>query len=154
MAKEIENTFPMDFYVDDPAPRPWKFRPTGYLVAILADAEEGRKAEDALIAHGFDASDVKVYTGTQILENYKVYEGRRNLTDSVAGSVIDDSEGKALYLGYASEGRSALWLRLPDEYQVRKAMTVLADSEYTHARYYGDKGETDFLASLTEPSQE
>jgi len=145
MTEPTENTFPMDIYVDDPAPRPWKFRPTGYLVAILADAEEGRKAEDALIAHGFDARDVKVYTGAQILENYKVYEARRNLTDSVAGSVIDDSEGKALYLGYASEGRSALWLRLPDEYHVRKAMVVLANLEYSHARYYGDKGQTDFL---------
>ena len=46
MTEPTENTFPMDIYVDDPAPRPWKFRPTGYLVAILADAEEGRKAED------------------------------------------------------------------------------------------------------------
>jgi len=38
-----------------------------------------------------------------------------------------------------------LWLRLPDEYHVRKAMVVLADLEYSHARYYGDKGQTDFL---------
>jgi len=144
MAEPSENTFPMDFYVDDPSPRPWKFQPTGYLVAILADAEEGRKAEDALIAAGFDDRDLKVYTGSQILENYNVYVGRRNLTDSVAGSVIDDSEGKALYLGYAQEGRSAMWLRLPDENYVRKAMIVLADFNYTHARYYGDKGQTDF----------
>ena len=144
MAAQSENTFPMDFYVDDPSPRPWKFQPEGYLVAILADAEEGGKAEAALIAAGFDARDAKVYTGAQILENYDVYAGRRNLTDSVAGAVIDDSEGKALYLRYAREGRSALWLRLPDEYQVRKALTVLADLEYTHARYYGAKGQTDF----------
>jgi hypothetical protein len=146
MSEQSEHTFPMDFYVDGPAPRPWKFQPTGYLVAILTDAEEGQKAEGALIAAGFDARDVKVYTGEQILENYKVYEGRRNLTDSVAGAVIDDSEGKALYLGYAREGRSALWLRLPDEYHVRKAMVALADFEYSHARYYGDKGQTDFHA--------
>jgi hypothetical protein len=146
MAELSENTFPMDFYVDDPAPRPWKFRPTGYLVAVLADAEVGQEAEDALIAAGFDARDVKVYTGKQILENYKIYEGRRNITDTVAGSVIDDSEGKALYLRYAGEGRSALWLRLPDEYHVRKAMVALADLDYSHARYYGDKGQTDFHA--------
>ena len=137
----------MDFYVDDPAPRPWKFQPTGYLVAVLADAEEGQQAERALIDAGFDERDVKVYTGTQILENYDVYVGRRNLTDSVAGAVMDDVEGKAIYLGYAREGRSALWLRLPDEYEVRKAMTILADFRYTHARYYGDKGVTDFLVS-------
>ena len=66
MAEQSKNTFPMDFYVDDPAPRPWKFQPTGYLVAILTDTEEGQKAEGALIAAGFDARDVKVYTGEQI----------------------------------------------------------------------------------------
>jgi hypothetical protein len=41
MAEQNANAFPMDFYVDDPAPRPWKFQPTGYLVVILADTEEG-----------------------------------------------------------------------------------------------------------------
>jgi hypothetical protein len=144
MPGQSENAFPMDFYADDPSPRPWKFQPTGYLVAILADDEEGRKAEAGLIAAGFDARDVKVYTGTQILENYDTYVGRRNLTDSVAGAVIDDAEGKALYLGYAREGRSALWLRLPDESHVRKAMVALADFDYSHARYYGEHGQTDF----------
>ena len=135
----------MDFWVDDPAPHPWKFQPTGYLVAILGDTEEAQKAEGALIAAGFDARDVKMYTGPQILQNYDVYMSRRNLMDSVAGAIIDDTEGKELYLGYAREGRSALWIRLPDEFHVREAMVALADFDYTHARYYGDKGQTDFL---------
>jgi len=146
MAGQNENVFPMDFYVDDPSPRPWKFQPTGYFVVILADAEEGQRAEGALIAAGFDALDVKVYTGKQILENNDVYVGRRNIKDSITGAVIDDSEGKALYLSYAREDRSALWLRLADEYQVRKAMLALADFEYSHARYYGDKRQTGFHA--------
>jgi hypothetical protein len=38
----------------------------------------------------------------------------------------------------------ALWLRLPDEDRVRKAMLVLADFDYLHGRYYGAKGQTDF----------
>lgn len=134
---ENENVFPMDFYVDDPAPRPWKFRPDGYLVVILSDADEGLRAEGALVAAGFGDRDVKVYTGKQILENYEVYASRRNMIDKVAGSVIDDAEGRELYLGYAHEDRSALWLRLPDETQVSKALRVLADVKYVHTRYYG-----------------
>jgi len=145
--EESENLFPMDFYADDPSPRPWKFQPTGYLVMILADAQEGQRAEAALVANGFEPRDVKVYTGEQILANYQTYVGKRNLTDSIAGSVIDDTEGKELYLGYAREDRSALWLRLPDEYRVRKAMLVMADFSYVHGRYYGTKGQTDFHAS-------
>jgi hypothetical protein len=69
------------------------------LVVILSDAEEGQRAEGALVAGGFAPRDVKVYTGRQILENYEVYATRRNITDRLAGSVIDDAEGRELYLG-------------------------------------------------------
>jgi hypothetical protein len=62
---------------------------------------------------------------------------RRNITDKVAGSVIDDADGRELYLGYAREDRSALWLRLPYETQVSKALRVLADVNYLHTRDYG-----------------
>ena len=102
---ESESTFPMDFYVEDLSPRPWKFRPEGYLVAILSDADEGQRAEAALVAEGFAPRDVKLYTGKQILANYEVYAGRRTITDKVAGPVVDDTEGKELYLGYARENR-------------------------------------------------
>ena len=98
---EHENAFPMDFYVRDPSPRPWKFRPKGYLVVILSDAEEGQRAEADLVSNGFAPRDVKLYTGKQILENYEVYAARRNTTDKVVGSVVDDSDGRELYLDYA-----------------------------------------------------
>jgi hypothetical protein len=45
-----ENTFPMD--ITDPSSRPWNFRPEGYLVVILAGAEEAERAETALVAAG------------------------------------------------------------------------------------------------------
>jgi len=144
---EDTNTFPMDFYVEDPSPRPWKFRPEGYLVVILSDADEGQRAEAALVANGLARRDIKVYTGKQILENYQVYATRRTITDKVAGSVIDDSEGRELYLGYARQDRSALWLRLPDETQVPKVLRVLADLDYLHTRYYGSGQQTDFQVS-------
>jgi hypothetical protein len=141
---ERENAFPLDFYVDDPSPHPWKFRPQGYLVVILSDADEGHRAEAALVAAGFASRDVKVYAGTQILANYQVYAERRSVTDKVAASVVDDSEGRELYLELAREGRSALWLRLPVEDDVAKALRVLADFSYLHARHYGSETATDF----------
>ena len=144
---EDANTFPLDFYVDDPSPRPWKFRPEGYLVVILSDAEEARRAEDVLVTTGFAQRDIKVYAGKQILENYEVYVSRRTVTDKVVGSIVDDSEGRDLYLEYAREDRSALWLRMPDEDDARKALRVLADCNYLHARYYGAEKQTDFHVS-------
>ena len=144
---EPENAFPMDFYAEDPSPRPWKFRPEGYLVVILSDADEALRAEASLVTHGFAPRDVKLYIGKQILENYEVYVGRRNVTDKVVGSVVDDSEGKELYLAYAGEDRCAMWVRIPDEDGVSKALRVLADHEYVHTRYYGSDRQTDFNVS-------
>lgn len=144
---ETENAFPMDFYARDASPRPWKFRPTGYLVVILSDADEAQRAEASLVRHGFAPRDVKLYTGKQILENYEVYVGRRNTTDRVVGSVVDDSEGRELYLAYAREDRCAMWVRIPDEEDVPKALRVLADHDYVHARYYGSGKQTDFKVS-------
>lgn len=144
---EDANTFPLDFYLDDPSPRPWKFRPEGYLVVILSDAEEARRAEAELLTAGFAQRDIKVYAGKQILENYEVYVSRRTVTDKVVGSIVDDSEGRDLYLEYAREDRSALWLRMPEEDDARKALRVLADCNYLHARYYGAEKQTDFHVS-------
>ncbi|HYT78453.1 MAG TPA: hypothetical protein VEQ37_04195 [Actinomycetota bacterium] len=70
--------------------------------------------------------------------------GRRGIMGKVVGSVADDLEGRELHLGYAREGRCALWLRLPDEADVPKALRVLADYRYLHTRYYGSEQQTDF----------
>ena len=141
---EGENTFPMDFYVQDSSPRPWKFRPTGYLVVILSDADEAERGEADLVTRGFAPRDVKLYTGGQILENYEVYAARRKTTDKVVGSIVDDSEGRELYLDYARRGRSAMWVRIPNEEDVPKALRVLANHDYVHTRYYGSEQQTDF----------
>jgi len=142
-----ENTFPMDLYVRDSSPRPWKFQPEGYLVVILSDADEAQRAEADLVSHGVASRDIKLYTGKQILENYEVYAGRRTITDKVVGSVVDDSEGRDLYLGYARDDRCAMWVRIPDEQDVSKALRVLADHDYVHTRYYGSEQQTDFNVS-------
>jgi hypothetical protein len=142
--EETENAFPMDFYAGDPSPRPWKFRPEGYLVVILSDADEAQRAVADLLTHGFAPRDVKLYTGKQTLENYEVYAARRHTTDKVVGSVMDDSEGRALYLDYARQGRCAMWERIPDEENVPKALRVLAHHDYVHTRYFGSEQQTDF----------
>ena len=142
---ESENTFPMD--ITDPSSRPWNFKPEGYLVVILAGTEEAQAAETALVAQGFAPRDVKLYTSKQILDNHEEYMGRRGVASTLVGSVADDVEGRELYLGYAREGRCALWLRLPEEADVPKALRVLADHHYLHTRYYGSEQQTDFHIS-------
>lgn len=142
---ESENTFPMD--LTDPSSRPWSFKPEGYLVVMLADTEEAQRAELALVAARFAPRDIKLYTGKQILGNHEEYMRRRGVASKVVGSMTDDLEGRELYLEYAREDRSALWLRLPDDADVPKALRVLADCRYLHTRYYGAEEQTDFHVS-------
>jgi hypothetical protein len=142
---EDKTTFPMD--VTDPSSRPWKFRPQGYLVVILVDTDEAQRAETALVGEGFAHQDIKLYTGKQILENHEAYMGRRGIASKVVGAVADDDEGRELYLSYAREDRCAMWVRIPDEGDVPKALRVLADYDYLHTRYYGDASQHDFHTS-------
>src|SRR5215207_9746059 len=69
--------------------------------------------------------------------------GAPSVTSKVVGSIADDVEGRGLYLGYAREDRSALWLRIPDEADVPKALRMLADHDYLHTRYYRSEQQTD-----------
>jgi hypothetical protein len=142
---DSENTFPMD--IIDPSSRPWNFRPKGYLVVILANSEEAQRAETALVAEGLAPRDVKLYTGKEILDNHAEYMKRRGATSKMVGSMVDDVEGRELYLGYAREDRCAIWVRIPDEDDVPKALRVLADHDYLHSRYYGVEQQTDFNVS-------
>jgi hypothetical protein len=142
-----ENIFPLDITEREPGQRPWKFRPEGYLVVMLPDEDEAKRAEAALVAGGFASNDIKLYPGEQILATFEIYKAQRDLADKVVGAVTDDVEGRDLYLDYAREGRCALWLRVPDEFKVPKALRVLADREYLHTRYYGVKTETDYHVS-------
>jgi hypothetical protein len=142
---DSENAFPMD--VTDPSSRPWKFRPGGYMVVILASSEEAQRAETALVAEGFATRDIKLYTGKQILDNQEEYINRRGVTSKVVGSLIDDVEGRELYLGYARDDRCAMWVRIPEEGEVPKALRVLADHDYLHTRYYGSGQQTDYHIS-------
>jgi hypothetical protein len=144
---EVEKTFPMDVTDKDPSSRPWNFRPEGYLVVIVADFGEARRAETALTQAGFAPKDIKLYTGKQILENQVVYVGRRSIMTRLVAAVAEDVEGRELYLAYAREDRCAMWVRLPDEGRTAEALRVLADFDCLHARFYGDDEQHDFHIS-------
>ena len=143
---EHQMTFPMDVTDDeDHSSRPWNFRPHGYLVVIIRDIDEARRAETALVRAGFSRRDIKLYTGEQILRNQDVYISRRSIATKAIAAVAEDVEGRELYLAYAREGRSAMWMRVPED-RVPKALLVLSDFEYLHTRYYG-QGQHDFHLS-------
>lgn len=123
------------------------FRVEGFFVVILPDTAEGQGAAAALEAKGVSRNDLKLYTSDDILGIHKQYVERRSTVAKVVGVMMDDDAGRDLYLGYAEEGRSALWARLPNKTDVPKVLRALADRDYFHARYYGEDGVQDFHLS-------
>jgi hypothetical protein len=142
---EHEVAWPTGMSDHDPAARerPLVFNPQGFLVAILEDADQAEQARAALAEAGFADRDLRVYTSQQILDSWERFQAERSLAQRVAGAVTDDPDTIELYFGYARQGRSALWVRVPDEADADRAVRRLADHQVLHFRHYGHGNQQD-----------
>ena len=131
--------WPMGMSDQDPSlgARPLAFNPQGFLVAILQDADQAEQAKAALAEAGFAERDLRVYTSQQILDSWERFQAERSLAQRVAGAITDDPDTVELYFGSARQGRSALWVHVPDEADAKRAVRALADHQVLHIRHYG-----------------
>jgi hypothetical protein len=142
---EDEVVWPTGMSDQDPAARkrPLVFNPQGFLVAILQDADKAEQAKTTLAEAGFAESDLRVYTSQQILDSWERFQSERSLAQRVAGAVTDDPATIEQYFGYARQGRSALWVHVPDEADAKRAVRVLANHQVLHFRHYGRDSQQD-----------
>jgi hypothetical protein len=142
---EDEVAWPTGMSEQDPdaRARPLVFNPQGFLVAILEDADQAEQARAALADAGFAESDLRVYTSQQILDSWERFQAERSLAQRVAGAVTDDPETIELYFGYARDGCSAVWVRVPDKADANRAVRCLADHHVLHFRHYGHGSQDD-----------
>jgi hypothetical protein len=96
-----------------------------------------------LAGAGFFDKDLQVYTRQQILDSWEQFLVERSVAQRVVGAVTDDPETIELYFGYAREGRSALWVHVPDEADAKRAVRSLADHQVLHFRHYGHDRQDD-----------
>ena len=139
---EDEVVWPTGMSDQDPAARgrPLVFNPQGFLVAILEDADQARAS---LADAGFAERDLRVYTSQQILDSWERFQAERSLAQRVVGAVTDDPGTIEQYFGYARQGRSALWVHVPDEADAKRAVRALADHQVLHFRHYGQDRQHD-----------
>src|SRR5829696_6841698 len=123
--------------------RPLVFNPQGFLVAILQDNDQAEQAKATLADAGFADGDLRVYTSQQILDSWERFQAERSLAQRVAGAVTDDPDTLEQYFGSARQGRSALWVRVPDEADAKRAVRALADHQVLHIRHYGHNHQQD-----------
>jgi hypothetical protein len=142
---EDEVVWPTGMSDQDPAARerPLVFSPQGFLVAILEDADQAEQAKAALAEAGFADRDLRVYTSQQILDSWERFQVERSLAQRVAGAVTDDPDTIEQYFGYARQGRSALWVHVPEEADAKRAVRGLADHQVLHFRHYGHNSQQD-----------
>jgi hypothetical protein len=142
---EDEVAWPTGMSDQDPTARqrPLVFNPQGFLVAILEDADQAEQAKAALQQAGFADRDLRVYTSQQILDSWERFQTQRSLTQRVVGAVTDDPATIELYFGYAHQGRSALWVHVPDDTNAKRAVRLLADHQVLHFRHYGHDTQQD-----------
>jgi hypothetical protein len=67
----------------------------------------------------------------------------RTTTQRVAGALTDDPDTIKLYVGSARQGRSALWVHVPEEADAKRAVRALADHQVLHIRHYGQDRQDD-----------
>jgi hypothetical protein len=92
---------------------------------------------------GFAETGLRVYTSQQILDDHERFLARRTVARRVVGGLTDDPDTIKLYYGYARDGRSALWVHVPDDADADRAVRGLADHQVLHFRYYGHHSQQD-----------
>jgi hypothetical protein len=129
----------------DPAARerPLVFNPEGFLIAILEDVDQAEQARAALAGAGFAEGDLRVYSSQEILDSWERFQAERSLAQRVVGAVTDDPATIEEYCGYARQGRSALWVRVPEDADAKRAVRLLADYQVLHLRHYGHGSQQD-----------
>jgi hypothetical protein len=140
-----EVVWPTGMSDQDPAARerPLVFNPQGFLVAILEGADQAEQAKTTLAEAGFAERDLRVFTSQEILDSWQRFQVERSLAQRVAGAVTDDPDTIEQYFGYARQGRSALWVHVPDDTDAKRAVRALADHRVLHFRHYGHGSQQD-----------
>jgi hypothetical protein len=134
---ESDDRWPFGETDGGPASRPLVPVLEGVLIAVLADDAAAAHARETLLAAGFGAQDLRLYTGAQIVAYDDEFRANRTLTGRVVGAVVDDRDAMGRYVEYGRAGRAALWVRVPEREDANRVVRRLADEDTVHIWYHG-----------------
>ena len=138
MGNDVEWPWGMSDQDPDPESRPWVFKPRGFLLAVVEDAPTAERARVALLEEGFTETNLRIFTGEQLLNDRERFLAQRRPLQRVVGRITSDAAAVELFLAYARDGRSFLWVHVPDRHDADKAIRGLLGHNVLHFRYYGD----------------
>ncbi len=113
------------------------YYPTGYVVAVLDDADAAARAAQSLTASGFSDEDVRVHRAEEILERHERVIRGQNLPQRVVGAIdSDEREARDEYIAEARQGRVVVTVHAEHEEQVHKARAALVGHGAYAIRHY------------------
>ncbi|HEX2048631.1 MAG TPA: hypothetical protein VHF27_12765 [Acidimicrobiales bacterium] len=130
-----------------PASRPWVFNPRGFLVAVLADNEEAERAAVALGRAGFPEGHRRIYPGDQVVDERRRFVAQQGPGRRLVEKLTIENDVVEMFLDYAENGRSFLWIRVPQREDANRAIRALVGHRVLHYRYYGDNSVEDIHVS-------
>jgi len=116
---------------------PLLFNPKGFLVAILPDASTAEDARASLESSGFSASDLRVYSGEEILREHERYLTDRGVTRTIVTRITERESDYERYSQWASDGCAALWVHLTERHDASRAIRHIVDHRPVYYRYFG-----------------
>lgn len=113
------------------------YYPTGYVVAVLDDANAAARATESLTAAGFADDDVRVHSGGEMLERHERFMQGRNLAERVVGAIdSDEREARDEYVAEARNGKVFVTVHAEHEDRVHAAHAALVGHGAYAIRHY------------------
>jgi hypothetical protein len=120
--------------------RPWFLSTRGFIAVLFGDADEAERAVGGLRERGVSEEDMRLYSANQILDTLSSMQEDRSVLAAALVAFTDDRRARQLYRDNALAGGSALWLFAPTEARANHLIQLLADYQYSHARYFAEDG--------------
>lgn len=137
---EPEERWPFGDSDGGPSTRPRVVDLDGVLIAVLEDTPAGERAKAWLAESGISERRLRLYTGEEIVAFDEAFKANRSLGERIVGAVVDDRDAMDLYVEYGGEGRSALWVLVPDRQDANRVVRLLSRETVLHIWYYGRDG--------------
>lgn len=113
------------------------YYPTGYVVAVLDDADAAAQATQSLTAAGFSDEDIRVRPAGEVLERHERTMQGRNIAERLVGAIhSDEREALDEYIAEARNGKDFVTVHAEHEEQVHKARAALVGHSAYAIRHY------------------
>jgi|GEM_PF-2775516 len=115
------------------------FDPVGYVVLAFGSPADADRARDSLLDGGYDASELKRYSGAEVLEKTEAAQPHQGMLSYLR----EEHEEVEEYAQIARDGGAFLLARAESDVEAGRVATVAKRGDLRRASHYGKLTFTD-----------